>query len=613
MRLEQVSRRITLWTIHRAYAYRHLAATMAFYSMPSYRPDRDPGNSGGIYWQDTDGDDLFSQFLDFDPDAPSATAAAAANAHAINGAITSPDGISMPPTLAAPSSIGSASDELDFLSSSSQAHQEEMALFAGSGGGLGVFNAGGTGHGDDFDFGIPTATMMIPRASMSDTDLPRLEGISLSSPTKKKAAVSDPSSPTPPNTVAATGKRGTNKFVEALSSTIRKATNIRGRSTRRQADQQQAERGASPGADAPLRRKKTRQTVTAVKQEEQGASMPAEIPPAVQQPHQNGGHHQHAASMSFVQGYCDDPFTEAPPQQPRYFSTANTPQESPMVPPEPMFHHTGGHTDPLPQGPGWVPGDQQQQWANAPGNPGWWDMSLVNQNQEQLLAGQRQQQHAGFPGEMAYEYNHQQNAGHGVQDTSSTGLMIQMPPHQQSMVTTNGGAGGELALTAQTYLPPPTPATEPRPSRPPRAKSSGARHMSTSPMRKTRAPSASPTRRNSRHSSGGSISSIRSVSGGTNMPGTPCSVVKKRRSRDVSVGGGAGAGAAQMEVGFVNFTPSDGGVLMTGVAPSGSSKTKARREKEAVERRRRLSEAAMKAVAAAGGDVEKLIEQGFAF
>ena len=97
------------------------------------------------------------------------------------------------------------------------------------------------------------------------------------------------------------------------------------------------------------------------------------------------------------------------------------------------------------------------------------------------------------------------------------------------------------------------------------------------------------------------------------MPGTPCSVVKKRRSRDVSVGGGAGAGAAQMEVGFVNFTPSDGGVLMTGVAPSGSSKTKARREKEAVERRRRLSEAAMKAVAAAGGDVEKLIEQGFAF
>lgn len=593
---------------------------MAFYSIPPYRPDRDPGSSGGIYWQDTDGDDLFSQFLDFDPDAPSATAAAAANAHALNGALTSPGGSSMPPTLGAPSSIGSASDELDFLSSSSQAHQEEMALFAGSGGGFGAFNAGGTAQGDDFDFGIPTASMMIPRASMSETDLPRLEGISLESPTKKKAAVSDPSSPTPPNTVTGATKRGTNKFVEALSSTIRKATNIRGRSTRRQADQQQMEREASPGADAPLRRKKTRQPAAAVKQEDTEPPMPTEIPPAVQQPHQNGGHHQHAASMSFVQGYCDDPFTEPPPQQARFFSTANTPQESPIAHQEPMFHQAGGHTDPLPQGAGWVPNDQQQQWANAAGSPGWWDMSLVNQNQEQLLAGQRQQQqqqqqHAGFPAEMAYEYSHQQNAAHGVQDTGSAGLMIQMPSHQQTMVP-NGGAAGELALTAQTYLPPPTPATEPRPSRPPRAKSSGARHMSTSPMRKTRAPSASPTRRNSRHSSGGSISSIRSVSGSTNMPGTPCSVVKKRRSRDVSTGGGnggGGGGSGQMEVGFVNFTPSDGGVLMTGVAPSGSSKTKARREKEAVERRRRMSEAAMKAVAAAGGDVEKLIEQGFAF
>jgi hypothetical protein len=48
---------------------------------------------------------------------------------------------------------------------------------------------------------------------------------------------------------------------------------------------------------------------------------------------------------------------------------------------------------------------------------------------------------------------------------------------------------------------------------------------------------------------------------------------------------------------------------MTGVAPSGSSKTKARREKEAVERQRRLSEALVKAVTAAGGDVERLKEE----
>lgn len=60
--------------------------------------------------------------------------------------------------------------------------------------------------------------------------------------------------------------------------------------------------------------------------------------------------------------------------------------------------------------------------------------------------------------------------------------------------------------------------------------------------------------------------------------------------------------------GFVNFTPHDCETLMMGVAPSGSSKTKAKREREEHERRRRLEEAAMKAVAAAGGNVQFLTE-----
>ncbi|CAI7666089.1 unnamed protein product [Penicillium glandicola] len=46
--------------------------------------------------------------------------------------------------------------------------------------------------------------------------------------------------------------------------------------------------------------------------------------------------------------------------------------------------------------------------------------------------------------------------------------------------------------------------------------------------------------------------------------------------------------------------------ILTGVAPSGSSKTKARREQEARDRRRKLSEAALRAVRSAGGDVEAL-------
>ncbi|KAM7209185.1 regulatory protein weta [Naviculisporaceae sp. PSN 640] len=74
-----------------------------------------------------------------------------------------------------------------------------------------------------------------------------------------------------------------------------------------------------------------------------------------------------------------------------------------------------------------------------------------------------------------------------------------------------------------------------------------------------------------------------------------------------SAAGNSGGGGG---LGFVNFTPNDHNIIMTGVAPSGSSKTKARREKEAAERQRRLSEAVVKAVAAAGGDLKKLEQEG---
>lgn len=60
----------------------------------------------------------------------------------------------------------------------------------------------------------------------------------------------------------------------------------------------------------------------------------------------------------------------------------------------------------------------------------------------------------------------------------------------------------------------------------------------------------------------------------------------------------------------MNYTPNDHGVLMTGVAPSGSSKTKARREKEAMERQRKLSEAMVKTMTDAGVDVDLLKQEG---
>lgn len=83
---------------------------------------------------------------------------------------------------------------------------------------------------------------------------------------------------------------------------------------------------------------------------------------------------------------------------------------------------------------------------------------------------------------------------------------------------------------------------------------------------------------------------------------------QRRRSRPSSQHSSShqAANTSTGDVGFVNFTPEDSRKILTGVAPSGSSKTKARREREAAERRRKLSQAAMKAVMDAGGDVDSL-------
>ncbi|XXH04270.1 hypothetical protein Hte_010684 [Hypoxylon texense] len=78
-----------------------------------------------------------------------------------------------------------------------------------------------------------------------------------------------------------------------------------------------------------------------------------------------------------------------------------------------------------------------------------------------------------------------------------------------------------------------------------------------------------------------------------------------------SGGGGGGGGGGAVSIEFCNYTPNDKKVLMNGVAPSGSSKTKARREKEAMEHKRQMSEAYIQAIRAAGGDVEKLRQNGF--
>jgi hypothetical protein len=100
----------------------------------------------------------------------------------------------------------------------------------------------------------------------------------------------------------------------------------------------------------------------------------------------------------------------------------------------------------------------------------------------------------------------------------------------------------------------------------------------------------------------------------TPSSGTPSP--RRRQRRTPSSKGHSRKSSGQMQSprgssgSFVNYTPHDSEKLLTGVAPSGSSKTKARREREAVEKRRRFSQAALKAVVKAGGDLAELRDAG---
>ncbi|KAK7522535.1 hypothetical protein IWZ03DRAFT_412648 [Phyllosticta citriasiana] len=84
----------------------------------------------------------------------------------------------------------------------------------------------------------------------------------------------------------------------------------------------------------------------------------------------------------------------------------------------------------------------------------------------------------------------------------------------------------------------------------------------------------------------------------------------RRKSSSHQGAGSGGSAPRPASVGFVNYTPDDSRKILTGVAPSGSSKTKARREKEAAEKRRRLSQAAARAILEAGGDLATLEREG---
>ena len=636
-------------------------ADMAFWGEP-YQADED--REPGFFWHDSamtpggdgsgadDANELFSQFVvDYD-DAHALggpphgfmgmnMAGAPASAEALDKGAA--QGMPVPrlddPYLLDPpsDSLGSSTaDEIDFLSSSTDVDPVGSSVYDVDPRTLAptkaeAFASGGASSGDEVGANGEQrlGQHYFGRASISDTDLPHLEHITLSSPTKNvfpSTALSQPPSPTPPKSAAA---RKASRFVEAVGATIRKATGGTRKKSRKPLP---GTRPGSPTFDDQIKavpRQRPRPTNSG-----SNSTTRVQTPASGQTVRQ-----QHHGSGKFIVGPCDDPFNEAPPLPPPSHSNrrfTSPPLASPAIKSEAgSFHldHVPPHIGP--HDPAW-----QQQHQPPPGtaistnghwdgtqmvagadsgtpasaNGPWWDYQMmVAQNGGGFIDQKTASEinlaalHAQQAEQLPFEY-----AQPPFQDTGSSGLMIHIPHPQAALGDMNPSPHTQLPPHIPLPPPPPAPVGD-RQNRPPRAPSSGARHLSNSPVRRVRAPSASPTRTHpghNRHSSNGSVSSMRSASGGrlpASMPGTPCSV-RKRRSREPS-----GSNSGTSDVGFVNFTPNDGGMLMTGVAPSGSSKTKARREKEAADRRKKMNEAAIRAVAAAGGDVERLMEQGFAF
>ena len=166
------------------------------------------------------------------------------------------------------------------------------------------------------------------------------------------------------------------------------------------------------------------------------------------------------------------------------------------------------------------------------------------------------------------------------------------------------------ALISPTYsnmadiAPLPTPDYHPQIATAPMYISKAPHGLPSTPHRRSRFRSGSP-------SPGPPLTEPRSgARRNTRGPSTSRSRCTSRHRRAKSTNNTPRLATTTDRSGFVNYTPHDSGKILNGVAPSGSSKTKARREKEAADKRRRLSQAAVRAVVEAGGDLDGLERAG---
>ena len=502
--------------------------------------------------------------------------------------------------------------------------------------------------------------------SISDAELLKLEGLSMRSPIRAvrppiPETFLPPSPPLQPSTTARPHTTDAKKRsrLESIYATIRKAAHIR---TRPRVDQQSvpipqtvmpAHLGSPP-----------KRTHRRLKSENMTATQSRNFPlsPPMSNPMPDLPQHL-KAEPGFVAGFLDDPFFEpnghlAPPAQINGAAMPHTPLDTPQM--EGNNRHAVGiaptslaldsHGIPTTAWPlttttmaevttiDWP----SATYVTASGDDGhWWEGSGSHDID---MAGGHDYQANARNASMNLNLQLQPYEFHnsGIDDMSNGGLMIHMPQPR----TPNTAP---LLARDVTVPPPPPPADHapPMPSptrgyhtehrRPkPRAPSTGARHglALTSPRKRHTSQSSSSSTSPTPGAGAGRMkrsSSLQPVAPSFGQPSATGAAVRKRKSAASMTRGrnytphaggggfaeprtpnpqGSGSGSGGLDIGFVNFTPSDHNILMTGVAPSGSSKTKARREKEAAEKQRKMSEAFLKAVKASGADIAKLQEEG---
>lgn len=250
--------------------------------------------------------------------------------------------------------------------------------------------------------------------------------------------------------------------------------------------------------------------------------------------------------------------------------------------------------------------EPQPRMMEAGQNEAWWSSPPITSHHSAASSyGQQQEEYyprLAAPSPQRPVHQLISSSSHHLQ---SGGLMIQYPSDDThaSKSDHNPSSTASLSATAASFSPtsaypplpplkshtyhevfsPTSPFTTPRRGNHP----SPDRSASISPTNTTRSTrQTSPTRSSRRKSMGNP-----KASGVSKTPRTP---------RTPKTPGGG------FEMSFVNMTAADSAKLLNDVAPSGSSKTRARREQEARDKRRRLSEAAVRAVRRAGGDVKAL-------